>query len=272
MLAVSLLLGLALAKESLVNSTAYGASFRSFLTKNYAEHTHLGYKRARLEMYGFIYNNPLTNAVTCVYTGRELDCPYMTEETNCNEDLNCEHVVPQSLFDSLEPIKSDLHHLYPALAAANSARSNYPFDNIPTENVSAWYGKNNITEEPPRFPNRYSKVEKGVCFEPRDAVKGKIARAVAYFFVAYPDYFDRLGDVMDVDTLLHWNVLHPPTAEELDEHDRIVTVQGNKNPFVVDHLWMVRAYCDVSSWGCQDFEGVSAESSEYTDVEQALRG
>lgn len=261
-----LFLGLILANEGLANSTAYGEGFRSFLTKHYAEHIALGYKKARLEMYGFIYNNPLTNTVTCIYTGRELDCPYLTEETNCNKDLNCEHVVPQSFFNSLEPMKSDLHHLYPALEAANNARSNYPFDNIPAANVSTWYGKNTITEELPQFPGRYSKVEKGLRFEPREAAKGRIARAVAYFFIAYPDYFDQLEDVMDVDTLLHWNVLHPPTAEELDEHSRIVTVQGNKNPFVVDHLWMIRAYCDVSSWGCQDFEG-TIESQEITDVE-----
>lgn len=268
MLATILLsLALVFSKDIQVNSTAYGAGFRSFLAKNYAEHKVLGYKQARLEMYGFIYNDPLTNAVTCIYTGRELECPYMTDATDCNAELNCEHVVPQSLFDSQEPMKSDLHHLYPSLAEANSARSNYPFENIPAENVSEWYGKNAITKEQPRFPGRYSKLEKGTSFEPREAAKGKIARAVAYFFMAYPDYFDHLEDVIDADTLLHWNVLHPPTAEELEEHDRIVAVQGNKNPFVVNHLWMVRAYCDVSSWGCQDFESVNNESLELTDVE-----
>lgn len=258
---------LVLSKELHLNSTAYGEHFRSFLTKNYAEHEVLGYKQARLEMYGFIYNDPLTNAVTCIYTGRKLDCPYMTNVTDCNTELNCEHVVPQSFFDGQEPMKSDLHHLYPSLAAANSARSNYPFDNIPTENVSKWYGKDTITDEQPRFPGRYSKLEQGTSFEPREVAKGKIARAIAYFFIAYPDYFDRFEDVIDIDTLLHWNILHPPTAEEIEEHDRIVTVQGNKNPFVVDHLWMIRAYCDISSWGCQDFDGFTRESSELTDVE-----
>ena len=42
--------------------------------------------------------------------------------------LNTEHIVPQSWFSGLEPMKGDLHHLFVCEPDCNIARSNFPYN------------------------------------------------------------------------------------------------------------------------------------------------
>ncbi len=77
-------------------------------------------------------------------------------------------------------------------------------------------------------------------FEPCDAVKGDVARALLYFLVRYNDRDIRDGvDYRDfwvnrVALFLEWNLQDPPDAAERRRNGLIENYQGNRNPFVDD--------------------------------------
>jgi endonuclease I len=45
--------------------------------------------------------------------------------------FNCEHVVPQSWFRKIEPMRGDLHHLFACEPGCNSFRGNTPYFDFP---------------------------------------------------------------------------------------------------------------------------------------------
>jgi len=107
---------------------------RTFCTNGYVS---LGYNTARDKMFETIDDYGY-DTIECVYSGRKIKAVNRTEAQNQN--FNTEHTFPQSFFNSNEPMVSDLYHLYPTDAAANNARSNYPFgfvvSNIPGSRVA----------------------------------------------------------------------------------------------------------------------------------------
>ena len=81
-------------------------------------------------------------------------------------------------------------------------------------------------------------------FEPRDAVKGDIARMLFYMDVRYAGA-DGVPDLALVDedsdsgpllghlcTLLSWHQADPVDDLERRRHGRIAETQGNRNPFI----------------------------------------
>ncbi|MDD5627640.1 MAG: endonuclease, partial [Elusimicrobia bacterium] len=116
-------------------------------------------------------------------------------------------------------------HLLPTFQHPNSMRSNLPFGEVAGS---------------PEYSNKAgAKLGHGV-FEPPDVSKGRVARAVLYF---YTRYYDRNimqgaynhGFFKDrVEMFLRWNREHPPTAEERQRNDRVEKYQGNRNPFIDD--------------------------------------
>lgn len=106
-----------------------GEALRTWLKQNFYDgnHTQLGYTTARMRMYNYIDNN--NNTITGVYSGYQVSWAYGGTGTN-PDPINCEHTVPQSFFGSVEPMKSDIHHLFPTYKNWNSTRSNYPLTDI----------------------------------------------------------------------------------------------------------------------------------------------
>ncbi len=94
--------------------------------------------------------------------------------------------------------------------------------------------------------NQYSEVI-STQFEPREKVKGDIARAMFYFYTIYrdqadrvdPNYFDKQRQ-----TLCKWNQQDPPDSTEIERSHAISRFQGNDNPFVLDVRLAERAYCN----------------------------
>jgi hypothetical protein len=141
------------------------------------------------------------------------------------DGMNVEHTWPQSFFDKALPMRADLHHLLPTFQHPNSMRSNLPFGEVTGR---------------PEYSNNAGAKEGGGVFEPPDVSKGKVARAVLYFYTRYYDrnitqgaynhgfFKDRL------EMFLRWNREHPPTADELRRNDLIEKYQGNRNPFIDD--------------------------------------
>ena len=138
--------------------------------------------------------------------------------------VNAEHMWPQSYFKSALPMVADLHHLASTLSVPNGRRANlkYALVSNPTYTTSA--GSKLGTEG----------------FDPADAAKGNVARALLYFIVRYYDQSIRQGMdynsfwTKNVPMLLKWNRQDPPDANERRRNDKVEEYQGNRNPFI-DH-------------------------------------
>ncbi len=162
-----------------------------------------------------------SNNVIVVYLGESVPGAWYCPTTNdCN--WNREHVWPQSLLgvsvsNSYIGVGSDLHNLKPADSGENSSRSNDYFD------------------------------ETGVSgsYEPRDEVKGDIARILFYMTIMY-DYLDlvnstnpSLYQMSMLNTLLKWHLQDPVDSFEQHRNDVIYSYQNNRNPFI-DHPEFVK--------------------------------
>ncbi|PSL01294.1 endonuclease I [Haloactinopolyspora alba] len=178
------------------------------------------------------------SAVRLFYSGRPRD-----DDANGGSagDWNREHVWPKSHGDlgTAPGPGTDLHHLRPTDVAVNAERGNKDFDD----------GGSAVPEAPGSYTDDDS-------WEPRDEVKGDVARAVFYMAVRYEggDGFadlevnDRVGNGSEpftgrLDVLREWHRQDPPDADERRRNDVIFEDwQHNRNPFVdhpawVDDIW-----------------------------------
>ncbi|MCG2725623.1 MAG: endonuclease [Elusimicrobia bacterium] len=138
-----------------------------------------------------------------------------------NDEINTEHIWPQSFFSEKYPMRADLHHLRPTFIKTNTMRANHPFAVLSDWDYSTSAGTKQGDNK----------------FEPCDSAKGDVARAMFYFMVRY---YDRsIRDSMDyndfwinrVDMLLEWNRQDPPDDNEKRRNNLIEKYQGNRNPF-----------------------------------------
>lgn len=220
-----------------------GAAFRTWLRENFydGKHKTLSYVEARRVMYNVIDNND--NKIVDVYGGLERALPKNGTESN-PAPLNAEHTVPQSFFEERLPMRTDLHHLFPAYARWNSTRQNHPFREIPDETAAKWmFLDDERTDRPPANERaRYSEYANR-SFEPREDHKGNVARAVFYFYTMYPE-FD-IGRVGDMDMFYAWHLADPVDAQERERNRRVQQKQGDLNPFVDHADWVSRAWIDI---------------------------
>ncbi|GAA1354957.1 endonuclease I family protein [Streptomyces beijiangensis] len=156
-------------------------------------------------------------------------------------DWNREHVWAKSHgdFGTATGPGTDLHHLRPEDVAVNGIRGNLDFDN----------GGSAVT-------NGGGSLVDSNSFEPRDAVKGDVARMILYMAVRYEggDGFADLepDDVVNngsnpyigrLSVLKQWNDEDPPDAFEENRNQVIyATYQHNRNPFVDHPEWVESIY------------------------------
>ncbi|MGE7876252.1 endonuclease [Peribacillus muralis] len=173
------------------------------------------------------------NNVILLYTGRSQGKTVNGSGVN---DWNREHVWAKSHGDfgtTLGP-GTDLHHLRPADVSVNSTRNNLDFDNGGSEHSEA---KGNYYDSD--------------SWEPRDGVKGDVARMLFYMAVRYE------GDDGEIDlelnnqvnngtapyhgklsVLLKWNEQDPVDAFERNRNEVIYNkYQHNRNPFIDHPEW-----------------------------------
>jgi endonuclease I len=179
----------------------------------------LGYNTARDNMFMTIDNKKnngqaaSVNTLECIYTGTVIT-GYSSRSAaqNGNPQFNTEHTFPQGKFNSNEPMKSDIHHLYPTTNTSNSQRGNDPFGIVSN---AGW--------------NQGGSKSGGGTFEPRDVQKGATARSMMYFVLRYQDYGNFFQGQEAI--LRNWHNQYPPTAIDTRRNDDIFSVQGNRNPF-----------------------------------------
>ena len=176
------------------------------------DHVVMNYTEARVHLYAWI--DKVDGMVEGIYTGDRV----ATDEIPDAAEMNTEHGWPQSRSGGDPATESDLHHLFPTKPDANSERASLYFGEVvdPTwQRGGSSRGRNAAGD---------------TVFEPRDTMKGDLARTLFYYAVAY----DQNIRPQEEDVLRQWNVSDPPDDKELRRNQAIANVQRSRNPFVDD--------------------------------------
>ncbi|MEH2313629.1 MAG: endonuclease [Nostoc sp.] len=217
------------------------------LAKEYTPSKILNYDRARDQMFGIIDNR--AGIVTDIYASYPIRLIGNGDPSQEAEKLglNTEHVWPQSEGADKGNSRSDLHHLFPAREDINSERGNKPFDDIADTSTKKWYRNNTVQSTIPNSAIDEFSESTSSEFEPREKVKGDIARAIFYFYTIYRNQAERVDlnyFQNQRQTLCKWNQQDLPDITEIERSHAIAQFQGNDNPFVLDVTLAERAYCD----------------------------
>jgi hypothetical protein len=221
-----------------------GKAFRNWLKENWYDNkfTLLGYDYAREQMYNDIDN--IDNKISCVYAGYTVNFTPQSSPITPVFDLgiSCEHTVPQSFYNDAEPMRSDVHHLFPTYNPWNIERSNHPFADINDNTTDKWMINNtSSTTIPTSNINNYAESD-GNSFEPRELSKGNTARAIFYFYSIYTGGIRDISEIGNLNTLFSWHQNDAPDAAEERRNDRIAYYQGNRNFFVDYPEWLSYAW------------------------------
>ena len=253
-----------------------------YVIVNYKTTTTLGYNYCRDIMYSEFDN--FNDSLEGIYTGykKYLD-PLKDPSTDAYEtdnglQMSCEHSWPKSMGAGEEPQTSDMHFLFPSVQAVNASRSNDPFADIEDSQTNIWY---RLDEKSYSIPtsniDEYSekKNDGDECFEPRESVKGNIARAMFYFYTIYHDVANEYFWDIQKETLLRWHYQDPVDQAEYNRTCAIAPYQDDKrNPFVLDstlarRMWFYDPNATVSNFvfiNEVDYDQPGTDSLEFIEL------
>lgn len=183
-----------------------------------------------------------SNNIICIYTGQSIPKTDRDGSSNARILWNREHSWPKSHGFKSEDYyaHTDIHHLFASEKGINGSRGNKDFNNV-SGGSSDSYG------------NKWT----GSFFEPRDEVKGDLARAMFYMVVRYNDEKEldlelvdsatasssnKTGQLGFLSTLLEWNLLDPVSEKEKTRNEKAYEIQGNRNPFIDYPEWVNYLY------------------------------
>lgn len=226
-----------------------------------------------------LHEDPANPAnVILLYSGASV--PKGTDFTSAA--WNREHSWPRSRgnSDQAGPDDSDLHYLWPAADAVNSARGNLPYD------------LSDRTAPSFRSPGHALAPQTSLdsdSWEPPAGQRGPLARTLFYVatrydgdepltsdmeLVAYAPTGSQMGNL---NTLLRWHAEEPVTAAELRRNDLIhAEYQRNRNPFI-DHpewvalIWGEPGANSTGSAPLARLDPVNAAASEQPRYEGSVR-
>ena len=177
------------------------------------------------------------------YTTVSDQCGNYSGEGGC---YNREHSFPKSWFGgTIEPMNSDVHHIYATDGYVNSKRSNFPFGEVASASFTSTNGS--------KLGSAASSLNySGTVFEPIDEFKGDFARAYFYMATRYENVIgtwqtkttssnavlngssNQVFENWVVAMLLNWHNSDPVSQMELDRNQAAFEFQGNRNPYI-DH-------------------------------------
>ncbi|MEH6479467.1 MULTISPECIES: endonuclease [Pseudoalteromonas] len=177
------------------------------------------------------------------YTAVSDQCGNYSGEGGC---YNREHSFPKSWFGgTIEPMNSDVHHIYATDGYVNSKRSNFPFGEVASASFTSTNGS--------KLGSAASSLNySGTVFEPIDEFKGDFARAYFYMATRYENVIgtwqtkttssnavlngssNQVFENWVVAMLLNWHNSDPVSQMELDRNQAAFEFQGNRNPYI-DH-------------------------------------
>ncbi|TDB44092.1 deoxyribonuclease I [Photorhabdus khanii subsp. guanajuatensis] len=227
------------------------------------------FEQAKTELRNHIYHDQFKSKTGTLYCGCHWQwtgksggrvnlssCGYQVrsqQNRDRAERIEWEHIVPAWVFGyqrqcwqkggrkncvSSDPVframESDMHNLSPSIGEVNGDRSNFSYGMLP---------KN----EPNDYGACTSKVDaKSRTFEPRDAVKGQIARINFYMHDRYNLSMSRQQQQL----FMAWDRQYPPNQWERERDNRIAGIMGHHNPFVTGErkweLWHKNSAIGVS--------------------------
>ena len=214
-----------------------------YLNSNYKTNNVLTYGSARDIMYSEIDN--IDGEVFGIYTNYSTILDPLEDPSIdlYNNGMNCEHLWPQSLGAGNSPMKSDMHHLRPCKENVNTSRGNKPFADIPDNQTNTWYWLNYQYSGIPQNNIEQFSESGSNYFEPREDVKGDVARSLMYFYTMYSSVADDDFFNIQKETLLQWHYQDLPDDSENERTWSIASYQDNlPNPFVIDSTLVRRSY------------------------------
>ncbi len=160
-------------------------------------------------------------------------------------NYNREHLWPQSKGAQRVPAKSDAHHIFASDTDVNQRRGNLEFGECEADC--------SIDPEAPLAESNRA------VWEPPQAIKGDIARALFYMAVRYEgvDPGDTHGEpdlelvesgstigcrcMGQLADLRRWHLEDDVSADEKRRHEAAFAFQGNRNPFVDHPEWVAES-------------------------------
>ena len=216
-----------------------GSSLQSALHEIINDHTKYPYTSSNTDVWDILKvtdEDPSNSSnVILIYTGRSQAKTENSGQSNTagSNRWNREHVWSKShgFPNESDTAYTDIHHLKPADESVNSSRGNLDFDNggsAHSEATDCNYDSDS--------------------WEPRDDVKGDVARMMFYMEVRYDPGIHSDGSAYDLElvdntgtsspefgklsTLISWHSSDPVDNFERDRNDSIYSYQGNRNPFI----------------------------------------
>ncbi len=200
--------------------------------------------------------------IILIYTGKSINANDNYHAKNWNR----EHVWAKSHgnFGTAIGTGTDVHAIRPCTPKVNSARSNYDFAEggepyiLDGEDTGCKFTSNS--------------------WEPRDAVKGDIARMIFYMATRYEGNYEENGETINeldlelidyvgsyskkqpvhgkLSDLLKWHKQDPVDSMEIRRNEVVFKYQKNRNPFI-DHPEFVNLiYGNSSSTGIKQFTNI----------------
>ncbi|MDX3775259.1 endonuclease [Chromatiaceae bacterium AAb-1] len=219
-----------------------------FLFVNYALAAPASFEQAKAELRRYVYHDRNQSDFGDFYCGCQwqwvgrsggrvdlASCGYQVRAQQTRaERIEWEHVMPAHSFGQqrlcwqqggranctandpvFSRIEADMHNLTPAIGEVNGDRSNFRFGVLPA--TTPQYGQCNVQVD-----------FKGRVVEPRDQIKGMIARI--YFYMH--DRYDLSMSRQQQQLLMAWDRQFPVSEWELERDRRIAARIGHHNPFV----------------------------------------
>lgn len=183
---------------------------------------------------------------------------YKFRGTSAVSGMNKEHSLPKSWWGGdyaviygtsaqiVPDAYTDLNHLYPSDATANSAKLNYPLGEVSKasfDNGSCLVGT----------PVTGQGGGAATVFEPNDEYKGDFARTYFYMATTYQDYTWKYKYMLNnsswltlnqwsINLLLKWARQDPVSDKELARNEAVYKIQNNRNPFIdnpdlMEYIW-----------------------------------
>lgn len=187
-------------------------------------------------------------------------CGNYQNEGDC---YNREHIVPQSLFNSANPMHNDVHFIPPTDGRVNGMRSNWPFGKVSNPTWTSLNGS--------KLGSNTTSGYSGTVFEPIDEFKGDIARMIFYFVTRYENKLSTFssGNILgstaypglqawELNTLLLWNDLDPVSQREIDRNNAAYAWQNNRNPYIDNPQWVHEV------WGYSTLSANDPEEEVYS--------
>ncbi|MCH1926069.1 ExeM/NucH family extracellular endonuclease [Shewanella sp. C32] len=216
------------------------------------------------------------NNVILLYSGRSMSKQLngSGSQSSNPDNWNREHVWAKShgFSDQSNEAYTDINHLRPADISINASRGNLDFDN--SDNPLAEDPKNRIDND---------------SFEPRDAVKGDVARMLMYMDTRYEGNGDITPDLELVNRLtstseprlgrlcrlLEWAKADPVDSFEIKRNNAIYKYQGNRNPYIDHPEWISQVYGDIQcddsgDTGATPGDGDNGNTDPVTPPEQPV--